>query len=257
MRPLLAGCLVALAAATFALAGHRSRPAAAPAAASLRCTDVWVGPRRGAWSSATNWSRGAVPGERSYACLPRGVTAVVANGRYRVGAVEAGGITIRRGTLLVMGTAIASEVADLELAHGVLGGPGKLIVTRRLRWGRAGAMLGAGDTVIGFAAVGVIAAGNGSQAARIGGPDGTGQPAHSRNAPAPACNRYSPPWAERCATRHYADAAAIRQLWARYARSELSDVYVEDDQAVARTNAPGSHIRFSRVNGRWRIRAVR
>jgi hypothetical protein len=296
------------------LAQHRSPSATTrvpPAATTVGCTDVWVGPRRGGWSSATNWSSGAVPDERSHACLPRGVTAVVANGRYRVGAVEAGGaITIRNGALLVMGTSIASEVADVELSHGALGGPGKLIVTRRLRWGRAGAMLGAGDTVIGLAAHGVIAAGTGSQSARIGGADGTGpHPQDSRNAPAPACNRYSPPWAEHCATRHYADAAAIRALWSRFAplvnalptdlgqivallapgtcasladhgsvqrrgdcrhvartvidaagehalRRELGDVYVEGDEAVARTNTPGSSIRFARVDGQWLIREI-
>jgi hypothetical protein len=179
-----------------------------------------------------------------------------------------------------MGAAVASEVADLYLAHAVLGGPGKLVVTRHMYWGPAGAMLGVGDVVLGHGSKSVISTGTGSEA-------------------------------EACATRHRADNLAIGRVWARFATLvnagrldaivallepgtcgliadedrdnvirrrgdcrrvaraavaraaaerpfalRLRDVYVEGDRAVAGTNGPGSTIRFSRVHGAWLIREV-
>ena len=159
----------------------------------------------------------------------------------------------------------------------------------------------------------MIETGTGSQGGVLGGDDGTGpQPFDSKHAPAPACSRYSPPWAEACATRHDADNRAIRRVWAHFAAiansraanqealvallaprtcglnddadrhgvihrrgdcrrvvrsvlrataeqpllANLDDIYVEADRAVSRTKAPGSTIRFSRVNGAWLIREI-
>jgi hypothetical protein len=117
-----------------------------------------------------------------------------------------------------MGAAVASEVADLYLAHAVLGGPGKLVVTRHMYWGPAGAMLGVGDVVLGHGSKSVISTGTGSEAGLIGGDDGTGPHAFdAKHAPAPPCGPYSPPWAGACATRHRADNLAIGRVWARFA----------------------------------------
>ena len=146
MRGLLI-CLFAgaLGAGLLWLSGSRShgesvsRSGAAATTIGVRCTDVWIGPDQGDWARASNWSTGAVPAKRSQACIPRGINVIVSHGRNRVWGVEAGGgIVIRGGALLLMGSALASEVADLGLAHAALGGPGKLIVTRRMFWGPPG-----------------------------------------------------------------------------------------------------------------------
>jgi len=112
-----------------------ARHHAAPRA-RLHCDATWAGGTRGDWSRAANWSTGAVPDRRPYACIPRGTTVVVSHGRNHVWAVESGGsLRLTGGSLLMMGTVVASETADLHLADATLGGPGKLIVTRHMFFG--------------------------------------------------------------------------------------------------------------------------
>jgi hypothetical protein len=189
--------------------------------ARLHCDATWVGGTRGDWSRAANWSTGAVPDRSTHACIPRGTTAVVSHGRNPVWAVEGGSLDLRGGALLMMGTAVASEIADLRLVKATLGGPGKMMVTRRMYWGWGGSMYGAGTTDLGPASDSVISAGNSSRgAAHLGGDDGTGPHAVTgRSARAPACSRYSPPWALDCATRHPREAREVRRVWARFARA--------------------------------------
>jgi hypothetical protein len=265
--------------------------------ARLHCDVTWVGGTRGDWSRAANWSTGAVPDRSTHACLPRGTTVVVSHGRNQVWAVESGGsLRLTGGALLMMGTVVASETADLHLVDATLGGPGKLIVTRHMFFGPAGKMRGAGSVTLGPASNSVIDAGVGKRSAFIGGDDGTGHAVvDSDDAPGPVCNRYSPPWADDCATGHPADSAAIRRTWARFAAvvndtgrspaersaalAELIDPasdrdrivrtamregplptvlrtpYVEGETAVGRPNSHREPV-FARVGGTWMLRRL-
>lgn len=202
------------------IAREAGGPEAGRDAKPLRCDATWVGSRRGDWSRPSNWSTGRVPDRSTQACTPRRTTVVVSHGRNFVWAVESGGsLALTGGSLLLMGTTVASEVADLRLVNATIGGPGRLIVTRHLSWGPAGKMLGAGEMLLGLGSRSEIATGVGRRAGDIGGPDGTGPHAvNGRGAPAPACGPYSPPWAQACATRHPRADAAIRRAWARFAR---------------------------------------
>jgi hypothetical protein len=238
-----------------------------------------------------------VPDRSTHACIPRGTTVVVSHGRNQVWAVESGGsLRLTGGALLMMGTVVASETADLHLAEATLGGPGKLIVTRHMFFGPAGKMHGAGSVTLGPASHSEINAGVGKRSAFIGGDDGTGPAVvNSDNAPGPLCNRYSPPWADDCATGHPADSTAIRRTWARFAavvndtarspaersaalaglidpagdrdrivRTALREAplptvlrtpYVEGQTAIGR---PDSHTEpvFARVGGAWVLRKL-
>jgi hypothetical protein len=200
----------------------RERPAAhhhAEPRARLHCDATWVGGARGDWSRAANWSTGAVPDRSTHACIPRGTTVVVSHGRNQVWAVESGGsLRLTGGALLMMGTVVASETADLSLVHATLGGPGKLIVTRHMFFGPAGKMHGAGSVTLGPASHSEINAGVGKRSAFIGADDGTGPAVvNSDNAPGPLCNRYSPPWAEDCATRRTREERDVRRAWSDFA----------------------------------------
>jgi len=202
----------------------RDEPAAhhhAEPRARLHCDATWVGSTRGDWSRAANWSTGAVPDRSTHACIPRGTTVVVSHGRNQVWAVESGGsLRLTGGALLMMGTVVASETADLHLAGATLGGPGRLIVTRHMFFGPAGKMHGAGSVTLGPASHSEINAGVGKRSAFIGGDDGTGPAVvNSDNAPGPLCNRYSPPWADDCAARHPAQDREVRRVWARFAQA--------------------------------------
>jgi hypothetical protein len=131
------------------------------AAKPVRCDATWVGSRRGDWGRASNWSTGQIPGRSTQACIPRRTTVVVSHGRNLVWAVEAGGgLALTGGSLLLMGTTVASEVGDVRLVNASIGGPGKLIVTRHLSWGPAGKMLGAGQTDLGVGSRSEIATGD-------------------------------------------------------------------------------------------------
>jgi len=84
-----------------------ARHHAAPRA-RLHSDATWAGGTRGDWSRAANWSTGAVPDRRPYACIPRGTTVVVSHGRNHVWAVESGGsLRLTGGSLLMMGTVVA------------------------------------------------------------------------------------------------------------------------------------------------------
>ena len=278
----------------------RDEPAAhhhAEPRARLHCDATWVGGTRGDWRRAANWSTGAVPDRSTHACIPRQTTVVVSHGHNQVWAVESGGsLRLTGGALLMMGTVVASETADLHLVDATLGGPGKLIVTRHMFFGPAGKMHGAGSVTLGPASHSEINAGVGKRSAFIGGDDGTGRAVvNSDDAPGPLCNRYSPPWADDCATGHPADGAAIRRTWARFAAvvndtsrsptersaalaglidpagdrdrivrtalrerplpTVLRTPYVEGETAIGR---PDSHVEpvFARVGGAWVLRKL-
>ncbi len=198
---------------------HRHIDDARPVAKAepLDCDATWVGPRRGDWRSPANWSTGRRPGRSSHVCIPRGTTVEITRGRNLVWAVEGGSLDLRGGALLMMGTAVASEVADLRLVDATLGGPGKLIVTRHMFFGPAGKMRGAGSVTLGPASNSVIDAGIGKRSAFIGGDDGAGRAiVNSDDAPGPLCNRYSPPWADDCAARHPREDREVRRAWAAF-----------------------------------------
>jgi hypothetical protein len=218
----------------------RARAAARPV---VRCDAVWVGGRRGDWGRARNWSTGRVPAESTHACLPRGTTADVSHGRNLAWAVEGGSLNLRGGSLLLMGTVVASEVADLRLVASTLGGPGKLVVTRHFFWGRAGGMRGQGAVDLGVASRSLIATGEGGGAGDIGLPDGT--PLHAvtgRDATPPACGAYSPPWAEACATRDRRAADEVRRAWRRFATvvDDAARSGTDRVDAIAALLAPGT-----------------
>jgi hypothetical protein len=249
---------------------------------------VWTGAKVGDWGEARNWSRHAVPTRSSRACIPRGTVVVVSGERHLVRAVEAGGgiVIVRGGALLLMGSDVASEVGELGLAHGVLGGPGKLLVTQRMYWGKAGQILGVGDITLGSASHSRIETGVDGEEGVLGGDDGTGPGFFdSKHAPSPPCGPYSPRWAEACATGHPADDRAIRSTWVRFAAAvnagadrvdglatrsvvaraakarplatTLRDLLVEGNRAIARLPGSAPDLRFARLRGVWRIRSVR
>jgi hypothetical protein len=181
--------------------------------ARLPCDATWVGGTRGDWSRAANWSTGAVPDRSTHACIPRETTVVVSHGRNQVWAVESGGsLRLTGGALLMMGTVVASETADLHLVDATLGGPGKLIVTRHMFFGPAGKMHGAGSVTLGPASHSEINAGVGERSAFIGGEDGTGHAVvDSDDAPGPAiATRRRGPTTAQPATRPTAPRSAAR-----------------------------------------------
>jgi hypothetical protein len=47
----------------------------------LDCDATWVGPRRGDWRRAANWSTGRRPDRSTHACIPRGTTVEITRGR--------------------------------------------------------------------------------------------------------------------------------------------------------------------------------
>lgn len=85
------------------------------------CTAIWVGPRRGEFGTARDWSTGRVPGPGDVACAPRSVAILVSHGHYVVSALIAGGkLTVSGGFLSLHDNCIDSELGNVLISGGVL-----------------------------------------------------------------------------------------------------------------------------------------
>ncbi len=128
------------------------------AAVGAECTNTWVGPGEGDWQLGENWSAGKAPSSTEVACLPKEKTAVISTGSNFAEVLQGeGGVTVTGGTLAPLDEAEPSNIGVLHLSGGVLRGPSQLSVTKSLI-AAGGAMEGAGSTVIGVEASGLVEA---------------------------------------------------------------------------------------------------
>jgi RHS repeat-associated protein len=134
-----------------------ARPATAAAA---ECTDNYTGTAEGAWTTASNWSAGHVPGIGDVACIASGKSAKFSNAgkTNQVAVVQGeGSLNIQAGSLEL--TRLPSEgqstLALLTMGGGTLTGAGKITVTKVLSWNN-GTMSGAGSAVVAAGATGTI-----------------------------------------------------------------------------------------------------
>jgi RHS repeat-associated protein len=129
---------------------------AASASAESLCTNTWTGPSEGEWTTAGDWSTGAVPTSTSVACIGSGDTVNVTGGTNQAGVVQGDGtLAISGGSLEVASALEVSRIASLTLAGGTLNGPAIFDVVDSLLW-TAGTMSGSGSTVLESGGTGTI-----------------------------------------------------------------------------------------------------
>lgn len=97
------------------------------ASASSLCTDTYDGPSGGSWTTAANWSTGAVPGPADFACIPSsdgtitysdsGTTTTIES-LYSVGSGTS--LDIAAGALVFQDSNVASQVNALTINGGAL-----------------------------------------------------------------------------------------------------------------------------------------
>jgi hypothetical protein len=137
---------------------------AGTASADTACTDSWTGAGGDAqWTTAANWSTGAVPAGADHACIA-GWGTITVSGAAAAGSVTAGAATLALtggATLTVADPANDSQVASLTLSGGTLTGAGALHVSSALSW-TAGTLSGSGALVLDAGATGTIAPGAGA-----------------------------------------------------------------------------------------------
>jgi RHS repeat-associated protein len=132
------------------------------AAAESLCTDTWVGPAEGSWSTAADWSLGTVPTSTDVACIGSGKTVKIAEGADQTGVVQgAGAVAVTGGSLEVANGLEPSAIATLSVIGGGLIGAGEVDITSSFSAGGfSGAhMEGTGKTVIEPLASGTVNAG--------------------------------------------------------------------------------------------------
>lgn len=108
-----------------------------PALASAAgCTDTWVGPAEGTWTTVSSWSSGHVPTEADVACIGSGKSVKVTSGTNKVGAVQGegglniGSLTLSQTSLELVSPLVVSSVSSLSLGtRGVLKGPGSIEIS--------------------------------------------------------------------------------------------------------------------------------
>jgi hypothetical protein len=131
--------------------------AAGRAAAEPLCTDTWMGPSEGAWTTAGDWSTGEVPSSTGVACIASGTKVSISAGSNQVGIVEdEGTLSISGGSLELTNGLEASKVGSLKLEGSTLTGAGTLDVVASLNWERGATMSGSGRTVVEAGASGSI-----------------------------------------------------------------------------------------------------
>lgn len=57
-------------------------------ASAAECTDTWVGPAEGPWTTAADWSAKHVPTKSDVACIESGSSVAIFSGSQVVGAVQ-------------------------------------------------------------------------------------------------------------------------------------------------------------------------
>ena len=132
--------------------------ALATSARAAECTDTWTGPSGGEWQLAENWSAEHVPTSEDVACIPKESTAKVTEGTHFAELLQGEGrLTITGGSLGLLGSGEASNIGMLHLTGGALRGPNEIFVTGSLT-ADGGSMEGAGNTIVGTEASGVVEA---------------------------------------------------------------------------------------------------
>lgn len=118
------------------------------ASAESLCTDTWVGPAEGSWSTTANWSTGKTPVSTDVACIGAGKTVKVAEGTNQAGVVQGEGTLVLSGGSLELVNALEpSTISTFKQEGGTLTGAATLNVSASFTWSK-GTMAGAGSTVV-------------------------------------------------------------------------------------------------------------
>ncbi len=132
-----------------------------PAAhAESLCTDTWVGPAEGSWTTVSDWSSAKVPGTSDVACIGSGKT-VTLTGTQSVEVVQGEGSLVIDGALELTGTLEDSQLAAVKMSEGVFKGVGKLRVTKAFTGASSSRIEGNGEVIIGPEATGTVPSGSG------------------------------------------------------------------------------------------------
>ncbi|HEY1687933.1 MAG TPA: DUF6531 domain-containing protein [Solirubrobacteraceae bacterium] len=125
------------------------------AAGETLCTDTWVGPSKGTWQTASDWSSGSVPTSSGVACIGAGKVVEATSGTKSVGVVQGEGtLAIANAATLELTSGLeVSTINALSLSNGTLTGVGTLVITGSLSW--EGTMSGSGSTILSPGASGV------------------------------------------------------------------------------------------------------
>ncbi|MFL5912917.1 MAG: LamG-like jellyroll fold domain-containing protein, partial [Gaiellaceae bacterium] len=132
-------------------AGSASASSAQTAVVVNACTDTWTGSAGDSfWSTAGNWSTGAVPTANDQVCVNSTGTVKVNSGNASVWTVQdaQGTLSVINGsTLQPTDASGTSTVQALSLGSGNVSGAGALNVTGTLTW-TSGTMSGSGSTTL-------------------------------------------------------------------------------------------------------------
>lgn len=123
------------------------------------CTVTWRG-GQGVWSDTVRWQPARVPVASDHVCIPVG-RAIIDHGSWHIASVRGHALAITGGAIEVWDRRRSSQLASLRLAHGILDGSARLVVTHELVWGEGGVMEGDGLTVIDPKATATLGFGHG------------------------------------------------------------------------------------------------
>lgn len=136
---------------------------ATSSASASECTDRWVGPVEGSWTTAASWSANHAPTESDVACIGSGKTVNLKSGGTKpVNGIQGEGtLVVRESTLNVLGTTEVWQIGTLQMEYlGNLGGPATVAISKALSWSGQSTMSGPGKTVLEPSSVNTIGSGN-------------------------------------------------------------------------------------------------
>lgn len=122
------------------------------------CTVTWTGSvGDGLWTTAGNWSGGAVPGSSDVVCIPSGDTVSVESGDSEADSVVADGATldVEGGSLTLGDSGSNSTLGVLDLSGGQFDVDGALVLGTALDW-TEGTLGGSGLTEVSADATGSV-----------------------------------------------------------------------------------------------------
>src|SRR3954467_5579293 len=126
-----ASALAGLLAAGAAASGFGSAPTSARVCTAF-ATKTWDGgARTSSWSDAANWAPDGVPGSSDRVCIPAntGVTVTVTAGTTSIASLESDGpLRVSGGTLNITSRVRPSQLTNLKLFGGTIGGSADLVV---------------------------------------------------------------------------------------------------------------------------------
>ncbi len=110
------------------------------------CSDNYTGASGGAWGTATNWSKGTVPGSTDVACIPSGTTVVFSSSAQSISALNSSGtLNLTTGSLVIANNSSANV---LNISGGTLVVNGQFTVSGAVSE-TSGALGGTGEIDLG------------------------------------------------------------------------------------------------------------